>query len=68
MKNKLIVLLFISLLLGSFKTETIEDSIDGFAGASNSTFEPQILDSVSGASSEYDDEDEEDEEDDRYDD
>lgn len=61
MKNVSIFLLFLTLFIVSIVREPISDSLDAFAGATNTTYGPSV-DSIAGAS--YDDDDDDDEEED----
>jgi len=66
MRNWILAILFVGLLAGSLWQEPGGDIIDGFSGATNATFNPEI-DEVGGVSA-YGEDDEEDDEDDEHED
>lgn len=59
MRNWIIAILFVGLLGGSLWQEPTTDIIDGFSGATNATFNPEI-DEIGGVSAYGEDDDDED--------
>lgn len=62
MRNILVLILAVFLLVFSFSTEPVSDTVDAVAGATNDTYGP-LIDSIAGASHDDDHEDEDEHED-----